>query len=753
MKKLIKFTSIFLTIIAWILSGWSPMWKNLRIPIEIRETQAAQVAIDTTVINTSVSHNGGSPTTVFISQNTGYAFYRDASGICVYSKTTDGGVTWGAAVTVDSNTTCLQIGVWYDRWTPGDTGGNLIHIATIDSNDDDIFYRYLDTSNDNLSPGPINITSNFGYAGTLAAGVNHMAIAKATDGRLFAAVSDASDNIMVSCVTECTNSGNWSVLEPDSWSVGNDFLILIPRLSGEMMLLWWDISLAANDIKYSRYTGTWSAFADIDTGLDNVTYDASWGAAVDPSNGDIYLAYAAQADTLGVDDDVRVRKFSGTSWTILTDVITNSVCAGVSNCGITGVKIARDNNTGFLYVMYTAQSTPGTAATGNLYWKYSTDGGTTWSSEFGPIYSTDDDIYGGRLSLMADANERIYATWFAATPDDIFGRPIAPKTFNQSAYRLFNNLDSTDVGTPLAAQDTPASLSSAGSAFRLRVLLHIGVSDLFTNEGNFKLQFAQRGVDNQCDTSFSGETYDDVTTTTVIAYNNNSTPDDGQNLTSNTNDPSHGADSILNQTYEEANNFSNSASSGGVINLGQDGMWDFSLKDNNAPANTTYCFRIVKSDGSLLDTYTVIPAITTASSAVISVTVSDGNVAYGILPTNTSKTTLPDELNDAQTATNDGNVTENFNIKGMDAAGGGCTWILSSTNGSNRYVHQFCNDNDFDCSNPPTNYTALTTTYQTLDTGIPVNGSVQIQLRLTTPTSSSCYGQQSVNVTIQAVQQ
>ena len=97
-------------------------------------------------------------------------------------------------------------------------------------------------------------------------------------------------------------------------------------------------------------------------------------------------------------------------------------------------------------------------------------------------------------------------------------------------------------------------------------------------------------------------------------------------------------------------------------------------------------------------------------------------------------------------------MTENFNIKGQDATGGGCTWTLAATNGSDQYVHQFCNDTDLDCSSPPTNYIALTTTYQALDTGIAVSGTVQIQLRLTTPNPSSCYGQQSVNVTIQAVQ-
>lgn len=140
------------------------------------------------------------------------------------------------------------------------------------------------------------------------------------------------------------------------------------------------------------------------------------------------------------------------------------------------------------------------------------------------------------------------------------------------------------------------------------------------------------------------------------------------------------------------------------------------------------------------------------SAPTISVSVSDGVVTYGMMPVNTSKTTLPGELNDMQTATNDGNITENFNIKSQNATGGGCTWTLASSNGSDQYIHEFCNDTDLDCASPPTNYTVLTTNYQTLKTGVAVSGTVNFQLRLTTPNPSSCYGQQSVDVTIQAAQ-
>ncbi len=187
-------------------------------------------------------------------------------------------------------------------------------------------------------------------------------------------------------------------------------------------------------------------------------------------------------------------------------------------------------------------------------------------------------------------------------------KPFTP-TYEQSAYRLFNNADSADVGTALAAQDTAATLGSTGAAFRLRMLFHIGTDQLPASAETFKLQFAQQS--GTCDTAFSGETYADVTAATVIAYNDNATPADGANLTSNSNDPTHGSDTIVNQTYEELNNFTNSTA---AIPATQDGKWDFSLKDNGATQSTAYCFRAVKSDDAVLNTYTQIPQITTAAN-------------------------------------------------------------------------------------------------------------------------------------------
>jgi hypothetical protein len=60
-------------------------------------------------------------------------------------------------------------------------------------------------------------------------------------------------------------------------------------------------------------------------------------------------------------------------------------------------------------------------------------------------------------------------------------------------------------------------------------------NQLRENEKDLKLQFAERiGI---CDTSFTGETYIDVTAATSIALNNNATPSDEDSLVANVNDP------------------------------------------------------------------------------------------------------------------------------------------------------------------------------------------------------------------------
>ncbi len=212
---------------------------------------------------------------------------------------------------------------------------------------------------------------------------------------------------------------------------------------------------------------------------------------------------------------------------------------------------------------------------------------------------------------------------------------ISP-TFTQSAYRLFANTNTTDVGSALAVQDTGATLATVGDAFRLRLLTTVSTIRLDSSGENFKLQYVDKGS-GSCASPSGGtpSSYTDVTTGTLISYNDNATPTDDSALTANASDPTNGGNTIVNQTYEELNNFTNSQ---GQILTGQEGKWDFSLKDNSATAGATYCLRAVKSDGTVFGTYTVYPEISIpGASQSISFSISDNTVGFGSVSSSQGK--------------------------------------------------------------------------------------------------------------------
>ena len=133
----------------------------------------------------------------------------------------------------------------------------------------------------------------------------------------------------------------------------------------------------------------------------------------------------------------------------------------------------------------------------------------------------------------------------------------------------------------------------------------------------------------------------------------------------------------------------------------------------------------------------------TVTAQNVAVSVSDGTVTYGTISLGETASTSSDGLDDSQTATNDGNVTSDLNIMGQNSA----NWTLAATVGSDNYVHEFCTSN---CDSTPT-WTALTTSYQTLATGIAASGNQAFDLKIIVPSTSSNYTQQSVDVTVQVV--
>jgi hypothetical protein len=88
-------------------------------------------------------------------------------------------------------------------------------------------------------------------------------------------------------------------------------------------------------------------------------------------------------------------------------------------------------------------------------------------------------------------------------------------------------------------------------------------------------------------------------------------------------------------------------------------------------------------------------------------------------------------------------VTEDLNIRGQNSA----NWTLAGTAGANQYAHKFCITT---CDSSPT-WTALTTSYQTLQTSVAASGTKVFDLQILVPSSSATYTQESLTVTVQAV--
>ncbi|MCB9810205.1 hypothetical protein H6781_01235 [Candidatus Nomurabacteria bacterium] len=387
---------------------------------------AAEVTIDDTPSTNGLSHTAVQPTTVFISDQVGYKFYRDGSGgggtngTCVYKKTTNGGTSWGTETIVDSQTDCEAIVVWYDKWTPGDAG-SYIHIATMDSGDDDLWYNRLDTTSDTLLMGsnPTSTSLTQSAMSITAATANH-SMTKGTDGTLYMSISDNTDRFVVSCSSGCGTGSNWTEVGDGTFmDLDEDITLLLPLDGGNILLINRDIS--ANDIRSKVWNGSsWSAsWSTVDANaVESGAYDIQMSAVRSPVTGDIYLAYIADANNFTVaDHDIRLAKYSGGSWSNLPDLITDDTR------GLTSISLTVDENTDTVYVAYSARTTLATADSANVYWATSTSAMTSWGAEQGPVNTSSGNFYG--VSFNYSSVQRLYVTWFGAVVDDLFGETIA----------------------------------------------------------------------------------------------------------------------------------------------------------------------------------------------------------------------------------------------------------------------------------------------------------------------------------------
>jgi hypothetical protein len=287
------------------------------------------------------------------------------------------------------------------------------------------------------------------------------------------------------------------------------------------------------------------------------------------------------------------------------DTTTGGLVSGFGTGGAISVNFSTDSDSAtsirtdgsYLYVGGSDRSFDAGFSAWRIEKRDLTTGALVSSFANAGAYTSNPSTNHDELRDMFVDNSNIYA----------FGYDYAPANYELRIEKV-NTVTGSGPGgreTALANQNTAAKNIYVGQNFRLRLNIAVDGNGIAAAGASQKLQYAERS--GTCDTGFSGETYADVTAASPISYLDNSNLTDGSAMVPNISDPTDGTRPLVRQTYEESNNFSNST----AIYSGQDGMWDFAMTDSSAPQGTGYCFRVVNSDGSLLDTYSVLPELTT----------------------------------------------------------------------------------------------------------------------------------------------
>ncbi|MFA5107732.1 MAG: hypothetical protein WC497_05425 [Patescibacteria group bacterium] len=186
-------------------------------------------------------------------------------------------------------------------------------------------------------------------------------------------------------------------------------------------------------------------------------------------------------------------------------------------------------------------------------------------------------------------------------------------TLTQNAFRFYVDNDAvqpTDAW-PAGATDLAenAAITTAdvppddNTLIRIRMSLGITGDALAAGSQAFKLQYGE-GTD--CSAIVSWNDVGAAGSATIWRGESDATPADGTTISS----------ALLStagtlQSYEEQNN---SALNPNEATAGQSAEWDWLVQNYGALHDTTYCFRMVKSDGTALSAYTNYPKIQTEAT-------------------------------------------------------------------------------------------------------------------------------------------
>lgn len=468
-----KYYPVIIFLILFLIFNNFPVGKLTEIlkflPFGLEKAEAVQVTIDNNV-TTSDNALQRAPNVVFVTTSTiGYTFGVDSDGTCAYWKTTNGGLSWGTAVQITSQTDCVGTTIWYDQWTPGDSTGKFIHIVFGDYGDDDLWYERINTADDSQL-GEVSAVSNSSQGGMITAS-SSISIVKGTDGDLYVGTASNADSYIVKCTTTCGTAGNWTEAGTNPMDLNYDEIILLPLASSSnIMLINWDLS--ANSVRSQNYVdatnGWYGAWLTIGSATDAAAYMHAFDATLNLSSNTIYLAVINAQNSTSGDIDFYIYT---TKWAAATDPIANTRMRGVA--------VGFNQLDGTVAVVALTGATGGTIA-----FKKSSNGATAWSGST----TLNSDTGSGHSSVSLNMNATyLYAVWKDTTNEDLSGNSLDAGLL-QLAYRWQNDNNAPNSN---ANMTTSASVATTTQTLgqRLTVVIQVGNNGMVATTTAYALQF------------------------------------------------------------------------------------------------------------------------------------------------------------------------------------------------------------------------------------------------------------------------
>lgn len=219
-----------------------------------------------------------------------------------------------------------------------------------------------------------------------------------------------------------------------------------------------------------------------------------------------------------------------------------------------------------------------------------------------PILKNQDGLWDFALGVDSTVAPSTYCLMATKTDNTALGTyTVVPEitvpapTYDQSSYRLYQNNDGVFPGSPLAVENSQGTVQP-GQAFRLRQLLRQTGGAQTTTSQTFKLQMGEK-LTTCAAASYSG---------TIALFTDNPASSDEAIIYSTANDPTPVSGPVVLQKYSEDAIVTVRT----AMQVGDNGMWDFSLASSASWAGKTYCFRMVNSDDSPINAYTQYPEVT-----------------------------------------------------------------------------------------------------------------------------------------------